>query len=121
MCYPNRKRKDILDHVLDINEVANKKQKVFPSSSQSSTISSGSFTSVQTNQWLPPISSLLTPLYYNQVKSIPPASSVHLLPMIPYFFHHKQFGLEACMNQLEYSRQYHNHRLLNDHHRFYPF
>ncbi|CEP11511.1 hypothetical protein [Parasitella parasitica] len=37
--------------------------------------------------------------------SVPP-----VMPIIPYYFHHAQFGIEACMNQLEYHRQQHSVR-----------
>ncbi|KAI8640504.1 hypothetical protein BD408DRAFT_419624, partial [Parasitella parasitica] len=33
------------------------------------------------------------------------AAAPSVMPIIPYYFHHVQFGIEACMHQLEYHRQ----------------
>lgn len=32
-------------------------------------------------------------------------NALPLMPMIPYYFHHKQFGIEACMCQLQQQRE----------------
>ncbi|KAL9538866.1 hypothetical protein MBANPS3_010621 [Mucor bainieri] len=32
-------------------------------------------------------------------------NALPLMPMIPYYFHHKQFGIEACMHQLQQQRK----------------
>ncbi|GAN06166.1 hypothetical protein MAM1_0114c05645 [Mucor ambiguus] len=32
-------------------------------------------------------------------------NALPLMPMIPYYFHHKQFGIEACMYQLQQQRK----------------
>lgn len=67
--------------------------------------------------WLPPISSLLlssspTNTFYfeRQHLSYYYTSQVYM-PMIPYFFHHKKFGIEACMLQLLQARQTRYHYL----------
>lgn len=84
---------------------------------------------------LPPISSLLLykPIiadnrfdpFYQSIKhyaqyalpdfsDCPPTASVKqetgnnaapVMPIIPYYFHHGRFGIEACMHQLEHHRQ----------------
>ena len=34
------------------------------------------------------------------------------MPMIPYYFHHKDFGIEACMLQLEAQAKFNNYYYL---------
>ncbi|KAL4208992.1 hypothetical protein AB4K20DRAFT_1907914 [Rhizopus microsporus] len=55
--------------------------------------------------WLPPISSLLLPSSsYSHHHTVCTRNQTYM-PIIPYFFHHKQFGIEACMLQLLEARQ----------------
>ncbi|KAG2212742.1 hypothetical protein INT47_000719 [Mucor saturninus] len=71
--------------------------------------------------WLPPLSSLLINNYpissaklHVAAETTPPSTipqpaannkrKTHpqvFMPMIPYYFHHKDFGIESCMLQLE--------------------
>lgn len=68
--------------------------------------------------WLPPVASLLSPpnpkLHFLppllmtdpiQKKEKPSPHQV-FMPMIPYYFHHKDFGIESCMLQLEGQKKF---------------
>lgn len=105
------------------------------SSSEASSSSSAFSSVVLRDKNLPPISSLLLykpniaanrfdPFYqsiepyaqyaFPDSSNCLPAASVKqetggnatpVMPIIPYYFHHGRFGIEACMHQLEYHRQ----------------
>jgi hypothetical protein len=63
------------------------------------------------------------PLLFTEPLKPKPKPTV--MPMIPYFFHHKQFGIEACMLQLEeqkrqqIQRRYHYTTKIGNHNYFY--
>lgn len=75
--------------------------------------------------WLPPVSSLLSSCYdehANFTFYAPQVPQQHLkkknklntprqvfMPMIPYYFHHKNFGIESCMLQLEGQKKFNNY------------
>jgi hypothetical protein len=123
--------------------------------SLSSTVPSDSSSSIHTSSWLPPISSLMLPTlgissyspptyikkgyypeqfnyheplygYVPQFKQVPQPKPT-VMPMIPYFFHHKQFGIQACMLQLEeqrrqqMQRRHHYATNVGNHNYFYYF
>lgn len=84
------------------------------SSMSSRTESSGPKTPIF---WLPPVISLLNPdkpiepipaltksppITNKKRKLNPPV----FMPMIPYYFHHKEFGIESCMLQLEGQKKF---------------
>ncbi|CAO3665694.1 unnamed protein product [Rhizopus stolonifer] len=74
----------------------------------SCSVASFSTSTSSENIWLPPIASLLLPpsppsLYIRDTGQI--YHKDVYMPMVPYFFHHKQFGIEACMLQLMEARR----------------
>ncbi|KAI7907918.1 uncharacterized protein BX663DRAFT_492413 [Cokeromyces recurvatus] len=48
---------------------------------------------------------LYYPYYQTSFNCYVPQPKATIMPMIPYFFHHQQFGIEACMLQLEAQKQ----------------
>ncbi|CAO3615216.1 unnamed protein product [Mucor hiemalis] len=133
------KRKSITAMSSPVNSVA--------SYASTSTSSMNSSISGSSNNWLPPISTLLshlhdnnetnkvvqydyntTPYYHQtttttiephivvpkpkkrktQLKKPQRQEKVVFMPMIPYYFHHEKFGIEACMLQLEGQKKFNN-------------
>ncbi|KAG2229524.1 hypothetical protein INT48_008413 [Thamnidium elegans] len=78
----------------------------------SSKVSSRTGSTLNTPCQLPPISRLLlppTPCYIMEPVCV---SENIYMPVIPYYYHHKQFGIEACMLQLEAQTKFNNYYYL---------
>ncbi|KAI9273546.1 hypothetical protein EDC94DRAFT_595203 [Helicostylum pulchrum] len=61
---------------------------------------------------LPPISRILLPPPPCYIMEPLCTSEKTCMPMIPYYYHHKKFGIEACMLQLEAQTKFNNYYYL---------
>lgn len=79
------------------------------SSSKDSTRTGSTLKTPKPQCQLPPISNLLHPVYTEPFQI---HNSRTFMPMIPYYYHHKQFGIESCMLQLEAQTKFNNYYYL---------